>query len=125
MEVISFRMGPDPTPLASSQKETRTQMFTKERQTEDTRRHHLRAKEQGLKRKQTCTQLGPGLTALNSEERKCLSCAVYGTETHTHKHRFQLIHPVCVLTLSCRKGPERPGTALMSLDAGGTAISGV
>lgn len=50
MEVISFRMGPDPTPLASSQKETRTQMYTKERQTEDTRRHHLRAKEQGLKR---------------------------------------------------------------------------
>lgn len=85
MEVISIRMGPDPTPLASSQKETRTQMYTKERQTEDTRRHHLQAKEQGLKRKQTCTQLGPSLTVLNSEERKCLSCAVYGMETHTHE----------------------------------------
>lgn len=82
MEVISTRMGPDPTPLALSQEETRTQMCTRRGQTEDTRRHHLRAKEQGLRRKQTCTQFGLGLTVLNSEEMKCLSCAVYGN-SHT------------------------------------------
>lgn len=69
LKVISIRMGPDPTPLALSQEEPRTQIHTKKRPHEDTpRRQHLRAKERGLRRTQTCPQLGLRFTVLNSEE---------------------------------------------------------